>query len=54
MNLKAERLSFDMKNDTFNNSSIVVCVFTAVVMFLPSHCLAMIEGYTYRQTNWWE
>jgi hypothetical protein len=37
-------------NDAFNNSSIVACVSVAMVTFLPSHCLAMIED-TYIDTQ---
>jgi hypothetical protein len=37
-----------------NSSSIVAFVFVAVVMFLPSPCLARIGGYTYRHTDQWE
>jgi hypothetical protein len=33
------------------NSSIVSCAFVAVVIFLPSRCLAMTGGYSYRHTN---
>jgi hypothetical protein len=31
-----------VENDSFNSSSIVACVFVAVVTFLPSRCLAAI------------
>jgi hypothetical protein len=31
-----------------------VCVFVTAVKFLPSRCLAMLGGYTYRHTDWWE
>jgi hypothetical protein len=40
-----------LKNDAFNNYSIVACVFVAVVTLLPSRCLAMIRGYTYRHAD---
>jgi hypothetical protein len=55
-----------IKNDMSNNSSMVVRVFAAMVMslpscclvmtgqFLPSHCLATTGGYKYRHTDWWE
>jgi hypothetical protein len=36
------------ENDTYNNYSIVACVFIAAVTLLQSHCLATIGGYTYR------
>jgi hypothetical protein len=53
-------------NNVSNNSSIVACVFVAVVTFLPSgclptirgflpsRCLAAVRGYTYRHTDSWE
>jgi hypothetical protein len=34
--------------DESNNSYIAACVFVGTVTFLLGHCLAMIEGYTYR------
>jgi hypothetical protein len=34
-----------IKNDAPNNSSIVVCVFVIVVMFLPSLCIATLGGF---------
>jgi hypothetical protein len=49
-----------------NNSSLVACVFVAAIMFLPSRCIATIEGflpgrclatirrYTYRHRDYWE
>jgi hypothetical protein len=40
-----------LENDASNNSSIVSCVFIAAIMILLSHCLATIEGYTYRHTD---
>jgi hypothetical protein len=43
-----------IENDASNNSSIVVGVFITAVTFLPSRCLAMIGGCTYRHTDWWE
>jgi hypothetical protein len=43
-----------IENDTPNNCSIVVCVFATTVTFSLSCCLAMIRGYTYRHTDWWE
>jgi hypothetical protein len=55
-----------IENDASNNSSIVACVFVAAIMFLPrgwlatirkylpSRCLATIEGYTYKHTDRWE
>jgi hypothetical protein len=33
---------------------IDACVFVTSVSFLPSCCLAMIGGYTYRHTKRWE
>jgi hypothetical protein len=55
---KNHLLSFDgtdcVKNKASNNSSIVTRVVVAVVIFLLSHCLATIVGYTYRHTDWWE
>jgi hypothetical protein len=41
------------ENDTYNNSSIVLCVFNDEGTFLPSRCLAMMGrgGYTYRHTG---
>jgi hypothetical protein len=39
-----------MEDDVSNNSSIAAYVFVAAVTFLPSRCLAKIEGYTYRHT----
>jgi hypothetical protein len=43
-----------IENNESNNSSIVMCVFVAAVTFLPSRCLTMIRGYTYRHTDWWK
>jgi hypothetical protein len=40
-----------IENDSSNNSSTVVCVFIAVVMFSPSRCLATIGRYTYTQPD---
>jgi hypothetical protein len=34
-----------IENDAFYDSSIFACVFIAEVTFLPSRCLATIEGY---------
>jgi hypothetical protein len=54
------------ENDASINSSIVACVPVATVTFLPSRCLATIEGflpsrflatiegYAYRHTDYWE
>jgi hypothetical protein len=42
-----------IENYVFDNS-IVACVFVTEVTFLPSRCLATIQGYTYRHTDWWE
>lgn len=39
-------------NNILNNSCMFVFVFTAVVMLLTSLCLAKIEGYISRHTNW--
>jgi hypothetical protein len=36
------------------NLSTLACVFVAAVTFLPSPCLAMTMGYTYRHTERWE
>jgi hypothetical protein len=44
-----------IENDVSNNSSIVAHVlFAAVSFFLPSRCLAKIEGYIYRHMDWWK
>jgi hypothetical protein len=43
-----------IENDVSYNSSITVRVFSASVMFLLSHCLVMIGGYTYRHMDWQE
>jgi hypothetical protein len=40
-----------IESDVSNHSSIVACVFVTAVTFLPSRCLAMIGGYTYRHTD---
>jgi hypothetical protein len=40
-----------IKSSAFNNYSIVICVFVAAGMSLPSRCLAMIRGYTYRHAG---
>jgi hypothetical protein len=37
-----------IENDASNNSYIVACLFVAAEKFLPSRCLTMIGGYTYR------
>jgi hypothetical protein len=34
-----------IENDASSNSSIVVCVFVTMVMFLLSRCLAIIRGF---------
>jgi hypothetical protein len=47
-------LLFDVTWNTENyasSSSVVAYVFVAALMFLLSHCLAMIMGYTYRHTD---
>jgi hypothetical protein len=38
-------------NEASNNCSIVASVFVAAVTFLPSLCLAIIGGYSYRHTD---
>jgi hypothetical protein len=43
-----------IENDASRSSYIVVYVFVAAVTFLLKSCLAMIRGYTYRHTDWWE
>jgi hypothetical protein len=40
--------------DETNNVSNAACVFIAEVTFLPSRCLTMIGGNTYRHTGCWE
>jgi hypothetical protein len=35
-------------------SPIVMWVFVDAVTVLPCRCVAMIEGYTYIDTDWWE
>jgi hypothetical protein len=35
-----------IENNASNSSSIVACLFVAVVTFLPSCCLETIGGYT--------
>jgi hypothetical protein len=42
------------KNDVSNSFYVVACVLMPAVTFLPSRCLATIEGYTYRHTDQWE
>jgi hypothetical protein len=34
-----------IENETFNNYSIVACVFVVALTFLPSRCLATVRGY---------
>jgi hypothetical protein len=34
-----------IENDASKNSSIIACVFVTAVTFLPSRCLATIEGF---------
>jgi hypothetical protein len=43
-----------IQNDNSSNSSIVACVFVAIVMFLSSRCLATIVGNTYGHKVWWK
>jgi hypothetical protein len=33
---------------------LLLCVFVAMATFLLSPCLAKVEGYTYRHTDWWQ
>jgi hypothetical protein len=35
-----------IENDVSSSSSVVACVFVTAVTFLPSRCLATLEGYT--------
>jgi hypothetical protein len=46
-NINTDRI----ENDAPNNFSIIECVFTAAVTFLPSCWLAKTKVYAYRQSD---
>jgi hypothetical protein len=40
--------------ERIENSPIFAFIFVAAVTFLPNRCLATIDGFTCRHTDWWE